>query len=83
MKPVRINEFSHQKTLRANMPLVASGDRDWYWDRSMGLFSQASEVKTKSLMATVEVKRPEMVESWSASHRVLATTQSKSKVKSR
>ena len=63
MNPVRINEFSHQKTPRANIPLVASGERYWYWDRSIGLFPQASEVKTKSLIATVEVKRPEIVES--------------------
>ena len=83
MNPVRINEFSHQKTPRASIPLVVSGERYWYSERSMGLLSQASEVKTKSLIATVEVKRPETVESCSASHRVLATTQSKSKVKNK
>ena len=83
MNPVRMNELSHQKTLRASIPLVASGERYWYWDRGIGLFSQASEVKTKSLIATVEVKSPETVESWSASHKVLATTQSKSRVKSK
>jgi hypothetical protein len=62
VKPVRINEFSHQKILRASIPLVASGERCWYWDRSIDRFSQASEVKTKSLIAIVRVKRAEMVE---------------------
>lgn len=76
----------HSATRRHSGPvcrLVASGERSWYWDRRIGLFSQASDVKTKSLIATMEVKRPEMIESRSASHRVLVTTQSKSNVKSK
>ena len=49
----------------------------------MGLLLQPSEVNMKILIATVKVKRAELMESWSASHSVLATTLSNSKVKSK
>ena len=83
VKPVRMNGFSHQKMPRASIPLVASGERCWYWDSSMGLLFQPSDVNMKTFIATVKVKRAELMESWSASHSVLATTLSNSKVKSK